>query len=143
MGYHGLEHHESSNDGMPEHSMSDDEAAKAIAYLLPHEYVHSWNGKYRRPAGLVTPTYQEANNTRLLWVYEGLTEYLGTVLTARSGLWTARRGPRLPRHDGPAAGKHERPRLATPGRHDPRCRDACLRCAGRMVQLAAFRRLLR
>src|SRR5580704_6451309 len=88
MGYHGLEHHESSDDGMPEHSMSDDEAGKAIAYLLPHEYVHSWNGKFRRPAGLVTPTYQEANNTRLLWVYEGLTEYLGTVLTARSGLWT-------------------------------------------------------
>jgi predicted metalloprotease with PDZ domain len=88
MGYHGLEHHECSDDGMPEHSMSDDEAGKAIAYLLPHEYVHSWNGKYRRPAGLVTPTYQEANNTRLLWVYEGLTEYLGTVLTARSGLWT-------------------------------------------------------
>ncbi len=85
---HGLEHHECSDDGMPEHSMSDDEAGKAIAYLLPHEYVHSWNGKFRRPAGLVTPTYQEANNTRLLWVYEGLTEYLGTVLTARSGLWT-------------------------------------------------------
>lgn len=85
---HGLEHHESSDDGMPERSMSDDAAGKAIAYLLPHEYVHSWNGKYRRPAGLITPTYQEANNTRLLWVYEGLTEYLGTVLTARSGLWT-------------------------------------------------------
>jgi predicted metalloprotease with PDZ domain len=87
LGYHGLEHHQCSDDGMPEHSMSDDEAGKAIAYLLPHEYVHSWNGKFRRPAGLVTPTYQEANNTRLLWVYEGLTEYLGTILTARSGLW--------------------------------------------------------
>lgn len=85
---HGLEHHECSDDGLPEHAMSDDEVGKAIAYLLPHEYVHSWNGKYRRPAGLVTPTYQETNNTRLLWVYEGLTEYLGTVLTARSGLWT-------------------------------------------------------
>ena len=88
MPYHGLEHHECSDDGMPEHSMADNEAGKAIAYLLPHEYVHSWNGKFRRPAGLVTPTYQETNNTRLLWVYEGLTEYLGTVLTARSGLWT-------------------------------------------------------
>jgi predicted metalloprotease with PDZ domain len=88
MPFHGLEHHESSDNGMPERSMSDDEAGKAIAFLLPHEYVHSWNGKYRRPAGLITPTYQEANNTRLLWVYEGLTEYLGTVLAARSGLWT-------------------------------------------------------
>ena len=74
--------------GCPSASMSDDEAGKAIAYLLPHEYVHSWNGKYRRPAGLVRPTYQEPENTRLLWVYEGLTEYLGTVLTVRSGLWS-------------------------------------------------------
>jgi predicted metalloprotease with PDZ domain len=88
MPFHGLEHHESSDNGMPERAMSDDEAGKGIAYLLPHEYVHSWNGKYRRPAGLITPTYQDANNTRLLWVYEGLTEYLGTVLAARSGLWT-------------------------------------------------------
>jgi predicted metalloprotease with PDZ domain len=88
MPFHGLEHHQSSDNGMPERAMSDDDAAKGMAFLLPHEYVHSWNGKYRRPAGLVTPTYQEANNTRLLWVYEGLTEYLGTVLTCRSGLWT-------------------------------------------------------
>jgi predicted metalloprotease with PDZ domain len=86
---HGLEHHESSDNGMPERAMVDEEAGKAIAFILPHEYVHSWNGKYRRPAGLITPTYQEDNNTRLLWVYEGLTEYLGTVLTARSGLWTS------------------------------------------------------
>jgi len=88
MPWHGLEHHESSDNGMPERAMSNDEAGKGIAFLLPHEYVHSWNGKYRRPSGLITPTYQEANNTRLLWVYEGLTEYLGTVLAARSGLWT-------------------------------------------------------
>jgi predicted metalloprotease with PDZ domain len=88
MPFHGLEHHQSSDNGMPERSMSDEEAGKALAFLLPHEYVHSWNGKFRRPAGLITPTYQEANNTRLLWIYEGLTEYLGTVLAARSGLWT-------------------------------------------------------
>jgi predicted metalloprotease with PDZ domain len=85
---HGLEHHQSSDNGMAEHAMSDDEAAKGGATLLPHEYVHSWNGKYRRPAGLVRPTYQNDHNTRLLWVYEGLTDYLGLVLTARSGLWT-------------------------------------------------------
>jgi predicted metalloprotease with PDZ domain len=88
MPWHGLEHHQSSDDGLAEHAMSDDEAAKAGATLLPHEYVHSWNGKFRRPAGLVTPTYQEDNNTRLLWVYEGLTDYLGMVLAARSGLYT-------------------------------------------------------
>jgi predicted metalloprotease with PDZ domain len=88
MPHHGLEHHQSSDDGMGEHDMSDDESGRGIATLLPHEYVHSWNGKFRRPAGLVTPTYQEDNNTRLLWVYEGLTDYLGMVLAARSGLYT-------------------------------------------------------
>jgi predicted metalloprotease with PDZ domain len=51
--------------------------------------VHSWNGKYRRPADLTTPDYQTPMQDDLLWVYEGLTEYLGTVLTARSGLLTA------------------------------------------------------
>jgi predicted metalloprotease with PDZ domain len=59
-----------------------------LAYLLPHEYVHSWNGKYRRPADMITRDFQGAQRTRLLWVYEGLTEYLGVVLAARSGLWT-------------------------------------------------------
>jgi predicted metalloprotease with PDZ domain len=59
------------------------------AGLLPHEFVHSWNGKYRRPAGLATRNYQDPMVGDLLWVYEGLTEYLGNVLTARSGLWSA------------------------------------------------------
>ena len=53
---------------------------------MPHEFVHSWNGKYRRPSGLATPNYQEPMIGDLLWVYEGLTEYLGNVLAARSGL---------------------------------------------------------
>jgi len=56
---------------------------------LTHEYVHSWNGKHRRPADLTTPDYQKAMQTDLLWVYEGLTSYLGDVLSARSGLRTA------------------------------------------------------
>jgi predicted metalloprotease with PDZ domain len=59
------------------------------ASLLPHEFVHSWNGKYRRPAGLATPDYQQPMQDDLLWVYEGLTNYLGFVLTARSGLLTS------------------------------------------------------
>ncbi len=63
-------------------------SAIEFATLLPHEYVHSWNGKYRRPAGLATPDYQQPMKDDLLWVYEGLTEYLGEVLTARSGLQT-------------------------------------------------------
>jgi predicted metalloprotease with PDZ domain len=56
--------------------------------LLPHEFTHSWNGKYRRPAGLATPNYQEPMIGDGLWVYEGLTEYLGDVLAARCGIWT-------------------------------------------------------
>ena len=62
---------------------------KVDADLLPHEFVHSWNGKFRRPAGLATPDYNEPMKGDLLWVYEGLTEYLGEILTPRSGLWTA------------------------------------------------------
>ena len=57
--------------------------------LLPHEFTHSWNGKYRRPAGLATINYQVPMVGDLLWVYEGLTEYLGDVLAARCGIWTA------------------------------------------------------
>ena len=59
------------------------------AGLIPHEFAHSWNGKYRRPAGLATRNYQEPMIGNLLWVYEGLTEYLGNVLTERSGLQSA------------------------------------------------------
>src|SRR5690606_9379700 len=53
-----------------------------------HEYVHSWNGKYRRPSGLATPDFHEPMRGDLLWIYEGLTEYWGQVLTARAQLWT-------------------------------------------------------
>jgi predicted metalloprotease with PDZ domain len=84
----GLEHHESSDDRTSERSLIDDSQRMEFAGLLPHEYVHSWNGKYRRPEGLATPDYQVPMKDDLLWVYEGLTEYLGEVLTARSGLLT-------------------------------------------------------
>jgi predicted metalloprotease with PDZ domain len=85
----GLEHHESSDDRMPERTLADDELRGAYSFWLPHEYAHSWNGKYRRPAGLVAPDFQIPSKTGLLWVYEGLTEYLGWVLTARSGMASA------------------------------------------------------
>src|SRR5579872_6443281 len=85
----GLEHHESDDSRVDERSLVDDTERKMSASLLPHEYVHSWNGKYRRPADLATPDYQEAMKDDLLWVYEGLTNYLGFMLTARSGLLTA------------------------------------------------------
>ncbi|HLH38328.1 MAG TPA: PDZ domain-containing protein [Bryobacteraceae bacterium] len=84
----GLEHHESSDDRVRERALLDESAAKATADLLPHEFVHSWNGKFRRPAGLVTPDYSEPMKGDLLWVYEGLTQYLGEVLATRSGLFT-------------------------------------------------------
>jgi predicted metalloprotease with PDZ domain len=82
----GLEHHESDDSRIDERGLVDETARKMSASLLPHEYVHSWNGKYRRPADLTTPDYQQPMQDDLLWVYEGLTNYLGTVLTARSGL---------------------------------------------------------
>ena len=84
----GLEHHESDDSRIAERGLVDDGERKAAAGLLPHEYVHSWNGKYRRPFDLATPDYQQPMQDDLLWVYEGLTNYLGTVLTARSGLHT-------------------------------------------------------
>src|SRR5574340_1223149 len=84
----GLEHHESNDSRSSERSLIKDEPRKLMAGLLPHEYVHSWNGKYRRPAGLATPDYEQPMKGELLWVYEGLTTYLGNILTARSGLLT-------------------------------------------------------
>jgi predicted metalloprotease with PDZ domain len=82
----GLEHHESSDNRSPLRTLEDEDLFRAEANLLPHEYFHSWNGKYRRPAGLATPDFQVPMRGELLWVYEGLTEYYGDVLAARSGL---------------------------------------------------------
>lgn len=86
----GLEHHQSSDDRArggtkmfsdPDHFMLD-------ASLLPHEYTHSWNGKFMRPAKLWQPNFEDPEHTQMVWVYEGLTVYLGDMLTARSGLWS-------------------------------------------------------
>ncbi len=87
-GSEGLEHHESSEDGVGEKALSDPGQLIDLGDLLGHEYTHSWNGKYRRPADLTTPDFELPMHGDLLWVYEGLTEYLGKVLPARSGLWT-------------------------------------------------------
>jgi predicted metalloprotease with PDZ domain len=84
----GLEHHESSDDRMGENYLTDEDSLRADPDLLPHEMTHSWNGKYRRPAGLATPDYQQPMRDELLWVYEGLTDYYGKVLATRSGLET-------------------------------------------------------
>ena len=84
----GLEHHESSDDRVAERTMIDDDMRWLAGSLLPHEMTHSWNGKYRRPKGLATPDYQKPMEGDLLWVYEGLTQYWGDILAARTGLWT-------------------------------------------------------
>lgn len=84
----GLEHHESSDNRQVENYLTDAGARQTMPDLLPHEMVHSWNGKYRRPAGMATPDYQQPMLDELLWDYEGLTDYLGKVMAARSGLQT-------------------------------------------------------
>ncbi len=86
----GLEHHQSSDDRARSGSrmFADADHFMLDGSLLPHEYTHSWNGKFMRPAGLWQPDFERPEHTRMLWVYEGLTAYLGDVLTARSGLWS-------------------------------------------------------
>ncbi|HET9225990.1 MAG TPA: M61 family peptidase, partial [Thermoanaerobaculia bacterium] len=86
--HYGLEHHQSNDTRMPERALLDGTLGRLSTWFLPHEYAHSWNGKHRRPEGLATSNYQEPMQGELLWVYEGLTQYLGYLLAARSGLWT-------------------------------------------------------
>ena len=82
----GLEHHRSSEDGVPSGYFIDWDKDAPNRDLLPHEYTHSWNGKYRRGADLWTPDYDRPMQGSLLWVYEGQTQYWGYVLAARAGL---------------------------------------------------------
>jgi predicted metalloprotease with PDZ domain len=88
VGGKGLEHHQSSEDGLRANYFTDWSAGVSGRALLPHEYTHSWNGKFRRPADLWTPNFNVPMRNDLLWVYEGLTDYYGNVLTARSGMRT-------------------------------------------------------
>jgi predicted metalloprotease with PDZ domain len=85
-GGQGLEHGQSSDNGVGEKDFSDDTHQLGVADLLSHEFTHSWNGKYRRPARLYQPDFATPQQGDLLWVYEGMTQYLGNVLAARSGL---------------------------------------------------------
>ena len=87
----GLEHHESSDDRLAERTLTDEAIRDYNADMLSHELVHSWNGKYRRPSGLVAKNFNQPVLGDMLWVYEGLTEYLGEVLATRSGLGTPER----------------------------------------------------
>lgn len=85
----GLEHARSTFNVLPVTALS---SAKQLQgwnrLLIPHEYMHAWCGKYRRPAGMISTTFHTPENTELLWVYEGLTQYLGELVEERSGLMT-------------------------------------------------------
>ena len=86
IGFEGIEHHQSSDDRAPEDFMTNGRQQIAGGDLLTHEFSHSWNGKYRRPADLTTINFQEPQLTDLLWVYEGMNQYLGDVLSFRTGI---------------------------------------------------------
>jgi predicted metalloprotease with PDZ domain len=85
----GLEHHQSSEDGTRANYFTAWNDTAPGRDLLAHEYTHSWNGKFRRPADLWTPNFNVPMGDSLLWVYEGQTQYWGFVLTARAGMWSA------------------------------------------------------
>jgi predicted metalloprotease with PDZ domain len=84
----GIEHHRSSENSQPPAYFREWDSDIDGRDLLAHEMTHSWNGKYRRPARLWTPHYNTPMQGDLLWVYEGMTQYYGMILTARAGLWT-------------------------------------------------------
>jgi predicted metalloprotease with PDZ domain len=88
----GLEHHRSSEDGTVPNYFKEWDKRAAARDLLSHEFTHSWNGKFRRPADLWTPNFNVPMRDSLLWVYEGQTQFWGTVLAARAGLWTKQQG---------------------------------------------------
>jgi predicted metalloprotease with PDZ domain len=84
----GVEHHQSSDERVPERTFINSDEEENSNSLLAHEFAHSWNGKYRRPVGLATPDFEQPMKGDLLWIYEGLTQYIGEFLAARAGLRT-------------------------------------------------------
>src|SRR2546423_98994 len=86
LGGSGLEHHRSSEDGVDRGYFTDWQNKLRDRNLLPHEFTHSWDGKFRRAADLWTPDYRTPMQDDLLWVYEGGTQFWGYVLGARSGM---------------------------------------------------------
>ncbi|HZO93766.1 MAG TPA: hypothetical protein VFB22_08335 [Candidatus Baltobacteraceae bacterium] len=84
----GVEHHQSSDDGTAGDFLTDHAGLIADADLLPHEWNHSWDGKYRRPADLATKNLQDPMVDTTLWVYEGMTQFYGELQAERSGIWS-------------------------------------------------------
>ena len=117
LGLFGLEHLSCSLNGVGERGLIDEKLRKGwwLANLLPHEYAHSWCGKYRRPAAMITPDFHTPQKTKLLWVYEGLTEYLGEVLSVRAGLLTPDEYKLDARRPHPRAVPDRRPAVAAAG----------------------------
>ena len=87
-GGEGLEHGQSSDNGVGEKAFVSQAAQLGDSDLLSHEFTHSWDGKYRRPVELYQKDFATPQQGQLLWVYEGMTQYMGNVLAARSGLKT-------------------------------------------------------
>ena len=125
----------------PRTALREDPSRKWVSTLMAHEFVHSWNGKYRRPAGLATGNYDKPMTGELLWVYEGLTEYLGDLLPVRSGILSADDYRENLAETVRADGAAHRTHVETVARHG-RCRAVVVRSAGRVDELAAQRRLL-
>lgn len=88
LGGGGFEHHQSSDDRSSEDYLTDDNVFRAGSDLMTHEYSHSWNGKYRRPIGMAIANYNRPMKDDLIWVYEGMNEYLGKVIAVRARLAT-------------------------------------------------------
>ncbi len=86
IGFQGIEHHQSSDDRAPDDFLTNPAESLLGGDLVTHEFSHSWNGKYRRPADLTTPNFQVPQQTDLLWVYEGMNQYLGDLISFRSGI---------------------------------------------------------
>ena len=86
IGFEGIEHHQSSDDRAPDDFMTNPKWQLTAGDLLTHEFSHSWNGKYRRPWDLTTQNFQIPQRTDLLWVYEGMNQYLGDLLSFRCGI---------------------------------------------------------
>jgi predicted metalloprotease with PDZ domain len=86
----GVEHHESSDDGEDGSYLVDDTSLERGGDLLSHEFNHSWDGKYRMPAGLVRDNLNAPYDDSLLWVYEGMTQYYGDVMSYRDGIRSAK-----------------------------------------------------
>ena len=84
----GFEHHQSSDDRAGEEYLTDPDAFRIGSDLMSHEYSHSWNGKYRRPVGMKIQNYNQPMKDDLIWIYEGMNQYLGKLLAVRARLAT-------------------------------------------------------